>query len=232
MIFKIEILKNKIIFNHHDIHHIVKVLRKKQNDIIDCTDFVSNLYKTKIVSISPFIVEVIEINPITNHPYEINFYLGVIKKPNFELAIKMLNELNIKEITPVYFDYSQKNIILDYDRLYRIIEESSKQCKRMIPIKINKSINFDELLNQIKNGNNFYANEKEESKSLKDFSFLEPFQKLNLIVGPEGGFSEKENNLLKSNSHSIKLTNSILRAETAAIYMGSLFIEELKKYEN
>jgi 16S rRNA (uracil1498-N3)-methyltransferase len=43
-------------------------------------------------------------------------------------------------------------------------------------------------------------------------------------VGPEGGFSNKEINLLMENGFkTISLGNTILRAETAAIYITSIF---------
>ena len=49
-------------------------------------------------------------------------------------------------------------------------------------------------------------------------------KKISFLIGPEGGFSEKEEKLIKSFSHvkSIKLFNRILKAETAAVLAISI----------
>ncbi|MDE7075031.1 MAG: 16S rRNA (uracil(1498)-N(3))-methyltransferase, partial [Malacoplasma sp.] len=42
---------------------------------------------------------------------------------------------------------------------------------------------------------------------------------------PEGGFSEKETLELPRKCSFLKLTNTILKSETAAIYLASILIE-------
>ncbi|MDE5545142.1 MAG: RNA methyltransferase, partial [Malacoplasma sp.] len=163
-----------------------------------------------------------------NYPYDITCFLGIIKKHNFELAVQKLNELNIKKIVPVYFNYSQKNYTLNFERLEKIISESKKQCNRKSDLIITNPIVFNDLINELGNyENNFLAYEKQKysewDKIKQDTN--RSLNKISFIVGPEGGFSEKEIIELQKKCLSLKLTNTILKSETAVIYLASILIE-------
>lgn len=228
--FFIEEKEGEIIFSSSDKHHIAKVLRKKIDSILYCISENDFLIEVKIRSINPFSVEIISKNKIDNiNDSNIHMFLGVIKKPNFELVIKSLNEINIKSLTPVLFERSQRNINYDEDRIKNILRESSKQSNRIKPIIVNKIINYSEFSNLIKDKINYFANEKEKLNSFTKLN-CKIKSDINLIVGPEGGFTPNEINDIYKVSNSISLGVNILRSETAAIYMASIFIE--KENEN
>lgn len=230
--FNVENKKNKIYFTNQDMHHIKTVLRKKVGDFILCIDQDNNQIKAKIASLNPFIALIENIEVITiNQPYNVDLYISVIKKNEFELVVQKLNELNINSITPVYFARTQMNLKLDFDRLNRIANESRKQCKRLSPIVINQPIEYKKLIEIIKKESNFlFANEKENQNSINNAK-IDFNKKIGIIIGPEGGFVSSEITELQELCNSITLTNTILRAETAAIYLSSCVIEEIKKNE-
>lgn len=229
--FFVEEKKEIITFSFSDIHHITKVLRKKVNSILYCINENDFLIEVKIISINPFLVQIINKNKIDNiNNSYINVFIGVIKKPNFELLIRFLNEININSLTPIFFERSQRNIKYDEDRIKNILRESSKQSNRIRPIIINPIINYIEFLNIIKNDVNYFANEKEKINSFAKLN-CKIKSAINLIVGPEGGFTEMEILDISKISNSISLSTNILRSETAAIYMASIFMEEVKKNE-
>ncbi|MGL5246045.1 MAG: 16S rRNA (uracil(1498)-N(3))-methyltransferase [Mycoplasmoidaceae bacterium] len=219
--FKIyKILNNNIYLSNEDELHIKKSLRKKIGDKLFCFDNL-NEYETIITSINKLELEIINKHELKNDISNLNIYLGVIDKNNFELATRKLNEINCKSITPVLFERSQKNINLNYDRLNKIISESSKQCFRHIDLELNETISFNQLLNKIKN-DKFNILAYQESNKNFSFDDIKYNDKINLIVGPEGGFSIKELNTLQDNCFFLKLTNTILKSETAAIYLASI----------
>ena len=149
--FKIlKILNNVIFLSEEDELHIKKSLRKKIGDKLFCFDDL-NEYETLIKSTDKLKLEIVSKHVLSNDVLNINIFLGVIDKNNFELALRKLNEINCKSITPVFFERSQKNIKLNFERLNKIISESSKQCYRHIDLKINNSINFNELIKEIEN---------------------------------------------------------------------------------
>ncbi len=225
-----KIINNSIYLYEDDIHHINNVLRLKNNEKIKCV-YGNKIYLTSIKSNKPFILEIISIEENNILPYNVNIFLGIIDKKYFEIAIKFLNELNCKSITPVWFNRSQRNIKLDFNRLKNIIIESNKQCQRVDLMNINEPIQFSEMINIIKKNNQsnwFLAYENEQNK-LNEINLNFDYD-VNLIIGPEGGITVDEYNLLlESNVKSLKLTNTILRAETAAIYFASIFINILKE---
>lgn len=224
---------NKIVFSFNDNKHL-KVLRIKNGDILDCFDDNGNVIEVKITNTNPYegiYLKTIQENKIK--PYPITCFLGVIKKNNFELAVEKLNELNIEKVIPVFFEFSQNNIHLNFERLKTIIDASCKQSNRFIKMELEQPIAFDQMINKLKDYQKiFLANEKENDKfSLKDINNLNLESKISFIVGPEGGFSKKELDVLLEKCESIRLTKTILRTETAAIYLACNLIERFYKNE-
>lgn len=219
----------KLVFDEKDIHHILSVLRKKIDDAILCIDQNNGLINAVIISINPFIAKISNISYVEHKQYDICAYIAVIKKNNFELIVEKLNELNIKSLTPVYFERSQKNISFNYLRFDRIIAESNKQCKRIEKMKVNSPITFNELTKlKINFKNTIFANEKEINNIKINDIKVNDNQEINFIIGPEGGFSNNEFEFLNSKCLSVKLTSTILKSETAAIYLASNIIERVK----
>lgn len=229
-LFTLEKIKNnRCYFYEDDISHILKVLRKKINDIIHVKDQNGVCYEVKIISTEPFNVEVIKIlNCENNSNRHICLYMAVIKKANFELVVQKAVEIHVNEIIPVYFNRSQTSNKIDISRIKKIIQEACKQSNCHHQIKIIEPITFDNLLNMINNNQlKLLAYEKEKCDTINNVKCFDE-KIINLIVGPEGGFNQYEiDKLLKvDNLHSIKLTNNILRAETAAIYLLSNVINK------
>ncbi|MGL5591658.1 MAG: 16S rRNA (uracil(1498)-N(3))-methyltransferase [Mycoplasmoidaceae bacterium] len=219
--FKIyKILNNEIYLSDEDELHIKKSLRKKIGDKLFCFDS-QNEYETIITSIDKLKLEIINKHKLENNTLNLNIYLGLIDKNNFELAVRKLNEINCKSITPVLFERSQKNIKLNYDRLNKIISESSKQCFRFTDLELNYPISFNELLNKIEK-DKFNILAYQETKEIFSFDDIKYNDKINLIIGPEGGFSKKELDILEKYCFFLKLTKTILKSETAAIYLASI----------
>ncbi len=230
--FNVEKITNKIFFSDEDIFHIKKVLRKKIGDYLECIDQDNNLISSIIKSLNPFIaiVDTIkEYNVIETYP--IDLYVSLLKKKEFEFVVEKMNELNINSITPVFFSRTQGNLLIDLERLNRISKESCKQCKRHKNIIINTPITYKKLVEKIKENNNFlFANEKECQNNL-DSVKINFNKNIGLIIGPEGGFVSQEIDELSSLCSSIVLTKTILRAETACLYLVSCIIEDYKKNE-
>lgn len=227
--FFVKIKNNKIIFNDSDFKHL-KVLRIGKNSKINCIDQDHNNIVVEVQSLNPFKTKIVSKSKLSNgiSPYPITCFLGIIKKQNFELAVQKLNELNIKKIVPVYFNFSQRNYEINKPRLEKIILESKKQCNRFTDLIIEDPISFDELLKRLERYKyNFLAYERECKDTLSNVSNINLSQNddISFLVGPEGGISEKEILLLKNHCIGLKLTNTILKSETASIYLASVLIE-------
>lgn len=149
--------------------------------------------------------------------------MALIKKDNFELAVQKASELGASHIVPVICEHSEKRK-LNMDRMQKIAVEASEQSGRGDIMTVHPIMKLSDLLQsgvlpQEKvvfhpTGISF----KQYRDSTKEVSFA-------LFVGPEGGFSDKELELFKTyNMPVVSLGSQILRAETAAIAVSSLFL--------
>jgi len=125
-----------------------------------------------------------------------------------EKTLPMLNELGVEKISFIYCDRSQKNFKLDFDRLNRILINSSQQCGRSQLMKF-------EIFDNIKS----YFEEYPESAIL-DFGgkAIECKDRVkSILVGCEGGFSNIERELFKNRPVFTLNTPLILRSESAVV---------------
>ena len=125
---------------------------------------------------------------------------------------------------------------INIDRLNKIIKEASEQSQRNKLMKISEVINFNDLLKSIESydlvlfAHTLYKDQVNLFNELKN----NKAKNVLVIVGPEGGFDDKEvDKLVKFNNlKPISLGKRILRTETAPLYIMSVlgFIGE--QYDN
>ncbi|WOE69723.1 16S rRNA (uracil(1498)-N(3))-methyltransferase [Hydrogenimonas thermophila] len=125
-----------------------------------------------------------------------------------EKTLPMLNELGVEKITFIYCDRSQKNFKLDFDRLNRILINSSQQCGRSSLIKLEMIDSIDSFFQKYPESAIFDFGGKPISCKSKVKSIL---------VGCEGGFSDQERVLFKDRLIFSLNTPLILRSESAVI---------------
>ena len=112
------------------------------------------------------------------------------------------------------------------ERFQKIVESAAKQSKRdIIPI-VHDIIKTDDILNF--SGDLVLCYEDENKTQLGDITKALS-NNIGLVIGPEGGISERELELL-SEAKKVGLGRRILRAETAAI-TASFYIIHAKECE-
>ena len=151
------------------------------------------------------------------------------------LIVQKLSELGATSLVPFESEFiTSKDSKNKQGKLQEIANQSIKQCRRSIPLKVQKTLSFDEMINSLKPFDKIiFANEKETSKSLNDtLKELKETDNVAIIIGSEGGFSDKEISAISklTNAISISLGSRILRAETASIFLTGLVLYELKEY--
>ena len=205
-----------ITINQTDSKHITKAFRKKIGDIIKITNGKGSICDAVIVENGREIK--VEIKKVTNYKAEeisIHVAISPLKNPSrFEWFVEKATELGINQITPIISEFSEKKKV-NIKRLERIIISSMKQSNQCYKPIIN---DVDNYLNFITNNNDekIMANMKTDNKLDKGFI---KSNNICLMIGPEGGFSDKEIiQALESNVKEITLGKNRLRTETAAIY--------------
>ncbi len=167
--------------------------------------------------------------------------MSLIKPQNFELVLQKCTELGVTSFRPIVADFSQqdpKTVERKRERWEKIILEACKQSERIdIPILL-EPISLAEFLQnetttkvalilqrQFPEMQNIESSElTAEFIDVNEFRDLEAME-ISLIVGPEGGFSPREHELLlHSNTKLLEFAGGrILKAETAAIAATALF---------
>nr|WP_294786809.1 16S rRNA (uracil(1498)-N(3))-methyltransferase [uncultured Flavobacterium sp.] len=206
-------------FDKEESRHIIKVLRKKDSDILHVTNGSGLLFETQITlaSDSKCIVEVLSISNAEKPKFHLHLAVAPTKmNDRFEWFLEKATEIGIQEITPIFCDRSERKVI-NRDRFEKIILSAMKQCNETFLPKLNEAISFKEFVKQQQNGLQLIAHcEETDKKSLKEV--LKPNEDVTILIGPEGDFSEKEIALaLENNYKPVMLGNTRLRTETAAV---------------
>jgi 16S rRNA (uracil1498-N3)-methyltransferase len=149
-------------------------------------------------------------------PIELNLALAVPNKPaKLEFILEKAVELGVRNIYLIKTEFSQFAHQLRLDRLEKIILEATEQSERAILPQLQSFHSLKQFLAS-KPENLCVALERSE-QSL-DLLTTELSSSLTLLIGPEGGFSPSERQLLTDhNIQHYKLGGSILRMETAAL---------------
>jgi 16S rRNA (uracil1498-N3)-methyltransferase len=152
-------------------------------------------------------IEITQVYPpqiLQNHK---KIFIPSIKKVRFEWMIEKLVELGIGEIWVIQTENTQDNFNLN--RIELIMQSALKQSLQVTSPKIVLT-NFDEFIQNFKGKNIAYASLLSENTKVDGID--------GIAIGPEGGWSPKEESTLALNQFiPLKLTNTVLRTETAAI---------------
>jgi len=200
--------------------HLINVLRVKPGDELTLcdgnnTDFIAAVApfskKTKLTLL------VKDITPCTTEPTtKITLYQALPKGDKLDLIIQKTVELGVTEIIPVVTSRSVvkiKDSAKKTERYQRIAESAAGQSMRGIIPKVHEPVNFKDA--SIESAT-FVAYEGEKNLLLK--SAMRPYDKINIWIGPEGGFAPEEIlALTERGAIPISLGQRILRTETAAI---------------
>jgi len=201
-------------------HHCAHVLRYKVGDYLtlfngDGFDYLAtiNLIEKKQCQVK--ITKKISLN--NESPLKINLIQGIARGDKMDLIIQKAIELGVSEITPFFTE--RCNVKLDGKRLEKklshwkkIIISACEQSGRAIIPKLNEAIQIMKLADM--ENTSIYL----EPKAKQTFPDLKFDNSINLFIGPEGGFSEKDlTQLVNCGAKGIKLGPRILRTETAGL---------------
>ena len=148
-------------------------------------------------------------------------WTAIPKGERADWLVEKATELGVSKIIPMLFRYSVvKPKKTKLERWKRLSIAASAQCKRAFVPEIADPLDFRQALESVKDEQLILCHQDG-----KDFSELKlNKKKIILIIGPEGGFDKSE---LDLNAEKLKLSNNILRIETAAIVGVGLLIRFL-----
>ncbi|MEY2693590.1 MAG: hypothetical protein RIT03_1982 [Bacteroidota bacterium] len=206
-------------FDKEESKHIVKVLRKKDGDILHVTNGLGYLFTTQITLASEKNCTVKITDAALQKPLDYQLHLAVAPtkmNDRFEWFLEKATEIGLTDITPILCDHAERKHI-NLERLEKVIVSAMKQSNQCYLPKIHPFTPLSAFVKAERTGQLFVAHcEETERFSLK--SKLSPNQQTTILIGPEGDFSSSEIQMaLAQNYQPVTLGNTRLRTETAAL---------------
>ena len=212
--------QNKIItLDEEQTHYLKNVIRATQNTPIQCFDNQTGEFSATVISLEKKQGQIQITHQLKKYTLcpDIWLLFAPLKKDKTDFVIEKATELGCRKIQPVITQYTMtKNI-----RLERYIAQSieaAEQCRRTDLPEISASKELKEILRTWdKERPLFFMDESLQSKNFLTILKENPSNKAALLIGPEGGFSNEEQETLRSLTFAkgATLGPRILRAETA-----------------
>ena len=199
--------------------HAVKVLRKKQGDLITITDGKGIFYHAIITNIDSRACAFAIQKKIAEPIRDINVHIAISPTKNsdrIEWFVEKTVEIGIEEITLLDCDHTEREH-LKLERLEKVAISAMKQSlKARLPF-INPLISFRKFISTPMSGERYIAHVDHQNPSqLKNL--VTPGKSYVVLIGPEGDFSGEELALAETHGFTkISLGPSRLRTETAGL---------------
>jgi len=194
------------------------------------------LCKIKQATKKLVLLEILEKKENKNEPkLKVTLHQSIIKKDKLDFVFEKCTEIGVLKFQPILSEHSVK-LSFKEERLQKILKEAAEQSRRgKIPM-LSQVEKFEKVLKASDKENiNIIFHEKEKENFLINFliddkEIIGNNKEINIFVGPEGGFSDKEIEAAKEEGFLVfSLGKRTLRAETAAIFSSSLILS-LEQY--
>ena len=219
-----------------DAHHIKNVLRMKLGDeiYISCGDEWEYACEISELTGKRVVASITDIQKTGRElKSKITLYQCMPKKDKFEQIIQKAVELGAYEIVPVISSrcvvkLKGEKSASKGERWNSIASAAAKQAKRLIEPVVHSPISFEEAVRSAAQKDAaFIPYERADgmNNTRRAFGQIKSGQSVGVIIGPEGGFDEKEvRTAIDAGVKSVTLGKRILRTETAGIAVLSVLM--------
>lgn len=209
-------------------HYLVNVLRLSAGDEVYPFTAQHGEFRGEITVAKKQMV-VVKIAEQVRTPEEPKFNLTLafapLKKDRTDFLIEKASELGVHVLQPIFTDHTQSERV-NIGRLQLTAIEAAEQCDRLDAPKVLEAQKLSAYLSALpKDAIIFLAAESGAAKPIAEAFQNITAKEIHFIIGPEGGFSEKEFEAFARlpQIRPIRLGNRLLRAETAAVAVLSAF---------
>lgn len=232
-----QISDNKIsITDKENYIHIARALRARAGESLLLIDENQVQYETTILQItnSEILAEIDKSYPSKRFlDFELYLAQSPLRSDAQGLLVEKATELGVSGIYPILTDNCAVNKSVAEKKVpkwQKIMYEASKQCERAVVPECFEVSTIEKVIAENHFDKIIVFCERIADKTIRD-SFREnqikKGEKVLVIIGPEGGFSQKEfDYFAKSNFEMLTLGNLILKADTAVVVaLGNIIYE-------
>ena len=218
-------ISDELTISGDDAHHLAYSLRAKRGDKITAVDGAGNCAEIELVNFDKDTIKARRVGELKKVVVEKKIILAdcLPKQNRFDNIIEKATELGVEKIIPLI---SERTILRPRDgkseRWQRIAKEAAEQCARDTIPEIGSIRELDSWLKEITPLDDdtllLFCWESEQDPNVREVLSVNKDKNIIVLIGPEGGFSEREVQAIKSASGvSVTLGKRILKTDTAAI---------------
>jgi 16S rRNA (uracil1498-N3)-methyltransferase len=223
-----------------EVHHLTRVMRKQKGDLIWAVDGLGTAYQVCIDSVSrnEILGHIVKTRRRIREPIaELTLAQGILKGDRFDFLVEKVTEIGVRRIIPV--TSARSDVVAGPQKITRwkrVAMAAMKQSGRCLLPEISEAVSLDRVLTM---GSNYHkriiAHPGKGSHSVsltpKSKGSLAT-QKILMVVGPAGGFSDEEIGMANENGfHSVSLGPRRLRSETSGIVLCTIVLSQLGELE-
>ncbi len=227
---------SSVLLDEKDTHYLKNVLRVKVGAELKCTASDGSVWRGIVSSFGddgcilelfPAGTEAERDACCNGQITQVVLYQSLIKGKNMDLIIRQAVEAGIAVVVPVETEYSQIRL-KDFrnekpERWQRIIKEAMQQCGTSIHTRVEDVIKLEDISHVSSDETALFFHQAPMDKRSIHQLLDGNFKKISLFVGPEGGLSRKDIEILETKGFKpVYLGENILRAETAALYATAI----------
>lgn len=206
-------------FSAEESKHIVRVLRKKEGDILKITNGKGYLFEAEILQADPkkCMAQIIHEEKTIPRLHRLHIAIAPTKmNDRFEWFLEKATEIGVNEITPILCEHSERKII-KRERLEKVVQSAMKQSVQTYLPTLHPLTTLSDFLAAASGELQFIAHCREgEKMELK--RRVQADKDVIILIGPEGDFSREEVSLAFDHGFSpVSLGRNRLRTETAGI---------------
>ena len=223
---------DEVTLKPEDSKHFAKVLRGEVGDEIQIVAG-ENVFSAKVTNVHGDVLAELtaQIDTFSEAPIDLYLLQGIAKGERMDLIIQKAVELGAKAIIPVAFErcvvqLKGEKAADKQKRWQKIAESAAKQCGRQKITEIMPVSGLEQALAKLpENIKLIMPWEEAESRTLKQVLTENPPQSAAVMIGPEGGLTEREVQTAKAaGAEVVTLGKRILRTETAAIAVVTIIM--------
>jgi 16S rRNA (uracil1498-N3)-methyltransferase len=205
--------------------YVARVLRLRPGDVLRVFNGEYGEYGATVSSVAKTAAAIVidaEIRTVTESPLRVHLVQAVSRGERMDIIVQKAAELGVKRITPVLTEFGVVKLAGERaekrrDHWQKIANSACEQCGRTRPPLIDVAVALGTWFGGKTDASNVDLVLR-PGAAIAMMSISAPATKVCLLVGPEGGLSEKEyENAELAGFTAVGLGPRVLRTETAAI---------------
>ena len=219
---------SSINLNRDAAHYLTNVLRLKVgNEVIlfngNAGDVLGTITSIKKHGLNIKLSEIIS-TPLDSKLY-IHLGLAISKGDRMDYGIQKSTELGVKEITPLFSEFCEVKLSevrrqeKKLGHWQRVAISACEQSGAHVPLQINNPTTINSFIERETSSIRVIL----DSQANRNISEIHQADSFEILIGPEGGFSDQELKIAKDHGYQpVNLGPRILRTETAPVAAAAI----------